>query len=947
MAFAQILALQDALKISHRTISVINDPLWWEFALSNNTEDHDSVLNRTPDDGNALLRSLGILHIDGDTYHDEKGEDLGSKLGLIRRLLPDAEEPPKIGITDRWLEKWSLDPEYLGRLKTKYPGMFNVKNDDAWRFIRVNVDVAAFEEIHNQPTNILNLFGQGYLVSRRTYENYRAADILEYSVSNARCELLHLNSNRRGVLVFHANYNNYNLHKFLNLGENRSSIPQPNILIIDEVVAFSVLTKMKVRLVFATFDEIAGTFEEVFRRSDNSTRSNLCSRVYNIVKKNNDIMHGAVDPRSILVTSDGKPLFTNFSNMSRIGGNDKPPKIRMWYADGYVPEWDAVCFASSMLQRFYTDEYVRGKFFRDLQRRAKNSYACIKNVRVDGNSGNFSIDFVLTHGETAIDTYTITISDESRQLTLENPIQRHHFAFRQGAMSFTIDVGELVSLGYTIGDGISSGSYGNVFSIASSSGLTPRIVKLGVIQEAEHIVQMKASELGFAPKIHGFYQLPIVSKRGDASARYTRTMPALIMDAMDMTVETYMGDPSITSAQLIAFMKKLFDVVTLFGMAGFMHHDLKTDNVMILRESNPALTPKIFIIDYGKAWYAGADRSTPYGQYVKPNGDMISYPWNFNNVAWMGHGMARNVSAIYDRMTLFFSITRQLRHIRERMNRRRQDHIILTQEVLQTIHDEILMTDVVGIDETTEVKVRSWNKTTGAVILTYIERPRVTHPEDLIRTWRVERNNIVVKQSREEEPEEEEEPEVVPVQPVARGDALHGFGYGNFDIDFDGVGPFHSATTPHQWKPPVRASEFDPFTQPKEANRQVVIITDNARSQESGAQFGPERSGRNYTASARPAVGLMSAPATASSSTSSSSSSSTPWAGPRFMPASMSSAGPRFAPASAPVSASTSAPTPAPTPAPAPSTGPRFASASNPSSLVRISDYADSYPWDD
>ena len=715
----EVLAIRDFLKFSNRKVASIYDPLWWHYA----TSDYDDpyAANHMEDVG---LRKM--LNFTDSQYEEYMSIDADERLEYLKTILQrgvTASEPVLTKST--WTTRGPLNAKYLVDVGVEV-------NDHDTRLVDLLTSVGVtvgnstassvaplVEEVEEDTSEFDHTLVLPWFearVSNRIYEKYvNTTTIYEDKVYT----LKRLNTTGEGVLI--CLEKNRVFDDFYYNGGDAELIPQATIRVIDNPVCVDVSTGEKHRMVFAIFDKIKGTLGSVLKSAFRvNEREDLMDRVIDAIQGYSaKLMHGSLSQKDILVTEDDRVIFTNFKHASHIGGYEEHPQLRAWVASGYLADWDMVCLFSEFFMNDASDlsyaDFIFTYVFNTFKRRTAGTNILKPVLR----GFNVTMKFNVTQHSVISAKYVVSTKVGERTISLSggDPHVTNVYNFRHRSQRYTLDISLLTEQGIKLGSKLSNGSYGTVHKIGSR-----RVAKLGKIKKTERLVQMEAARLGFAPTIHGFFELPVLSIDDNAPITSKASkMPVLIMDAMTMTVEDYLKALSTTEDDAITVLNRLYDVVTRFAQAGFMHHDLKLDNVMIKKRRKAP--PEVYIIDYGKAWYAGVKQQLPYGTFLREDGTTKIKSSKFNVVAWMNYATPRNASKLYDGMCLFKEICRKY-------SRNHKSALILgeqspiTRKLMEALSD-VLTKYVLGEDMNTVLKLKYWNPAIPEVRFVYVERPRM------------------------------------------------------------------------------------------------------------------------------------------------------------------------------------------------------------------------------
>lgn len=163
------------------------------------------------------------------------------------------------------------------------------------------------------------------------------------------------------------------------------------------------------------------------------------------------------------------------------------------------------------------------------------------------------------------------------------------------------------------------------------------VTKITHVLPHELFAAQHAALAGFGPKFVN--KTFTVIGLDSASSRHHFTVYSMFR--LDYTlVETLRNNEFIK-----ADVEAIFQLLVRFENANFVHHDLKTDNIMVWKDDTTGRR-RWYIIDYGVAWYGGK-RYDP--ERVTPNFDNSSVPygWDLEN----GHFYSRQHYRGWPRMS--------------------------------------------------------------------------------------------------------------------------------------------------------------------------------------------------------------------------------------------------------------------------------------------------------
>lgn len=164
------------------------------------------------------------------------------------------------------------------------------------------------------------------------------------------------------------------------------------------------------------------------------------------------------------------------------------------------------------------------------------------------------------------------------------------------------------------------GSNGAVFPAQNDDRI---VVKLtNVFMKHEYDMQVQAAREGFGPQTYAHVHLKDVINMKNGALSFG-SLYFVAGERMEATMEKWLTDAktldesiAITDA-VIKFLKKVA------RRGDFVHHDMKTDNIMTVYGGDPKKSKSWRVIDYGFAWYGGrnfdkeatvaSEECTPYG----------------------------------------------------------------------------------------------------------------------------------------------------------------------------------------------------------------------------------------------------------------------------------------------------------------------------------------------
>lgn len=156
------------------------------------------------------------------------------------------------------------------------------------------------------------------------------------------------------------------------------------------------------------------------------------------------------------------------------------------------------------------------------------------------------------------------------------------------------------------------GAYSTAFyACGSEVAACDTIVKISMNNDNETIVAKEALKKGFGPKyVSKVFTLP-------------PSFIAYPMFRLTCTLYDAMSQGKFYPTDAIS----LYNLISRFETANFVHHDLKADNIMLWVDHKNRR--RWYIIDYGTAWFGGTSYNTSSEPSIADLAN-IPYGWNFN-----------------------------------------------------------------------------------------------------------------------------------------------------------------------------------------------------------------------------------------------------------------------------------------------------------------------------
>mgnify|MGYP003385423526 CR=1 FL=1 len=755
MDITNILDIQDAIVLSdnpaHLELSMINDPVWWNFAMSNNTKTYDKIIDGSPNYGVTLAAELLNLSPDQQTTLEQNNSSSSSssssssELGppnnrlkdLYAKLMDNNKVVPSENID--WLTAWNVDLVYLRKLINIFKQLNTPTINNAIETIQNQKLSTALITSHEDSdtaryTKMLDFTTLKARVSDYIYNTYKDSVYITHKAGSYEIRRM---KNGQGVIIYKDN-GIYGLTDITYNGTDKAKIAQPRPHKMDRFNARDARGSGNIDVICVVFKStVRGTFSSVFAESGKIEKRLLFKNAIAAIDKYTDVlMHGSLHVDDILVTDANEVIFTHFKYCSHINDLNQEPTIKEWRAYRYTQGWDYACFISSAIERFGDNERTGIKFDKlwqsELSIVSKSMPHVISKAIVPPITQNihYLFHFRVVYNNAIGAQYTIAIDTKHRRhlrLNLDAP-PNTSFALYYCHNKYTVYTTNLSELNLKFGERISGGSFGEIYSLKTLSGdNSGYIAKVGEITESEYNIQRRASNMGFAPKIRAFFNLKVASVRQDSTSVAMESLPILIMEAMDETVEQYITHATVIDRMIV--IHALYAKLEEFARSGFMHHDLKMDNVMIQyqrtpeNERNTVVAPNVFIIDYGKAWYAGSDNRIPYGYYLSANNEFVEFEEYHNVVSWMNDAKPRNASKLYDRLCCSASLVLQLRDITSYARTKAEQKSM--QDTCMPYVKTVFESKVVGMDDDTETKMITFDSLNPTVLFRYTEYPRI------------------------------------------------------------------------------------------------------------------------------------------------------------------------------------------------------------------------------
>ena len=333
---------------------------------------------------------------------------------------------------------------------------------------------------------------------------------------------------------------------------------------------------------------------------------------------NHKVLHGNALTSFFLQTKEG--WFLSDYRDTKVVTNEKvyalhrrQQQIRSWI-DGtpswYNQHWDTICLYIDAHEQFKHDSaYGRRVMAVCTGRKCRgDNYA----FHSEFDEHTSSVQFTLTMGseKAAEERMTVTIDKQlaaprvewQRDLCVSVVVSELQLLIPKSRMS---------ECGYTLGERLGSGTYSYVFALEGEQ-YRGQVMKITSAEKAKFGVEYRlhkmAADHGHAAKIHDYFTvvdyLTVQDGVMTTSKLTHEDIVCIVMDRCDKTLRDYLDDAGCeantttldsTKDVLIGAFEKVRD----FARSGFMHRDLKGNNIMVDEQTGQAV-----IIDFGMARHA-------------------------------------------------------------------------------------------------------------------------------------------------------------------------------------------------------------------------------------------------------------------------------------------------------------------------------------------------------
>lgn len=360
-----------------------------------------------------------------------------------------------------------------------------------------------------------------------------------------------------------------------------------------------------------------------------------------------NVQHGALSTRNILQSNSGwfiidrrtlqiaKETYTQYLH-------DQPCL--------YVKSWDTYCLYIDSHEQLKYDcvhrklvvgpLYPLVKLFNGNAKftpRAKNADETLLEFTIDVGNSNVILETLTA----TIDTFASEVDMSwSRDLCVKTVINGSYcYIPREIFLDKDIEIGEKLGCG--------TNSY--VYNVIASNNIAK-------LTENENDIERRLQDLayayGYAPKINAYFSIGRYAGVSSAD-RVIDNIACIVMEQCDATLrETITCAIKRHSVQdltdIQSTLSQAFRLVRDFAKTGFMHRDLRCDNIMI-KNGYPT------IIDFGMARHTTIHNSIHNPNYI-PNPDVeAAKDLTVNDLSWIGIP-ALCLSYIYDLLSLYIDV---------------------------------------------------------------------------------------------------------------------------------------------------------------------------------------------------------------------------------------------------------------------------------------------------
>lgn len=702
--------IREALKLRYAAVSNIYDVRWWAFAVSGEHR-YDMVLRAEPEYGASLAVHLfgvsSYKHTRFIDYLDKEGgreQSVDARLGQIALYLREDLTHNKYDrltslavLLNRWnasAYNWTTAPASSSSsssssskgLTMVLPG-FNTDLASALRRRFRDIDARALVDPARQVRETYTTDDSGYAEDTVQLNSVDACrlprDVAQrYSglrlVADTHLYALYRNPKTGQGVVFHER-SDYEPRNFVYEYPTALNIRQPRLHAVEVTVARDAEDdNERLTVCIVTIDAFAMTLKAAVSGSESRAASFIERALYAIREFGGSFTHNNLTLENVLIVddrNDEQGVDVVIIDYSKVRKNERAAMKREFEArvlsgapgldvTKYNEHWDAFAL---FVQLFF--EYPResqlGHTVTEVFRKYVNDNGLYNVYTLDAvlnNPNDVALRFnVVEHGRrgkriTVRIDYPPLVGTPKLRVKASKDEQASQTVDYRGK-KLQIQTTKLVRRGMSLGQRLGSGAFGVVFEV---EGAERMVAKLTEYSKTEVQMQRAAASKGLAPTVYFKFSVKVESVDYSAATAFVTRLMIIVMERMDMRlIDVVKGPSALTALQARQVIDTTFTVVRAFGDAGFMHHDLKTDNVMVnVEEGGAAFVVKI--IDFGKVWYAGDDGSINYGWFVDDEGKSEPMPLYFNSARWIGMSLTKR-SNIYDTMALYMSICNNLR----------------------------------------------------------------------------------------------------------------------------------------------------------------------------------------------------------------------------------------------------------------------------------------------
>lgn len=412
-----------------------------------------------------------------------------------------------------------------------------------------------------------------------------------------------------------------------------------------------------VNLLIITTEAIDTTLADLLTSSDVEKEEKV--RVLDIVFEmtetmaQRNIQHGDVITQNILRSVHGW-FIVDGRLLQKVRGGDYV-QFNGGLPSVHVRSWDTITLCIDVHEKLnYSTEhrkeimdvfYPKIKFYNDNARFEASTYSADESIckfRVSIGNSNVVIETLVVVINGAADTTV----EWQRDMCVKTVIGEHAFYIPPA-----IFTERNIVIKEKLGSGVNSYVY-----VAGQDG--SQVAKITDSKDeaahVEHRLQSLAASYGYSPKVHDYFSIRSYAGMTVKRRSYINELVCVVMDRYDMTLYDYIDDAIYYAAEtnfneVKALLLKVFTMVRDFAGAGFMHRDLKGDNIVV-RDDSAA------IIDFGLARHVSivnpiydADRFTS-DSTANATEDLTP-----NDPSWISLPPLCN-SRIYDLISLYVAI---------------------------------------------------------------------------------------------------------------------------------------------------------------------------------------------------------------------------------------------------------------------------------------------------